>query len=234
MYPFKTVETGAIVNSSIVWESRGSRDLFGRDGVRGIANVDISPELAVRLSMAWASTLDKGATITASRDTSRTARVLKRAIMVGCNAAGVNVEDLEVATVPVTRHQVRNSRQPGRGDRPPGARRPPVGASSASSTPRGWTWSEAAQRKIERLYHREEFRRVLAREIGDIDFPSRAVEHYTADLVAAVDLLGQRGGRPQDGARPLLRVGQLRHAQPVVQAGRRRAGGQPLRPDARG
>ena len=83
VYPFKTVEAGAIVNSSIVWESRGARSLFGRDGVRGLANVDISPELAVRLSMAWASTLEKGATVTASRDTSRAARVLKRAIMVG-------------------------------------------------------------------------------------------------------------------------------------------------------
>ena len=27
--------------------------------------------------------------------------MLKRAVMVGCNAAGVNVGDLEVATVPV-------------------------------------------------------------------------------------------------------------------------------------
>ena len=43
---------------------------------------------------------------------------------------------------------------------------------------------ENAQRKIERMYHREDFRRVLAPEIGDIDFPARAVEQYTADLVA--------------------------------------------------
>ncbi len=120
VYPFKTVEAGATVNSSIVWESMGSRVLFGREGVRGIANVDISPELAVRLSMAWASTLDKNTIITASRDTSRTARMLKRAIMVGCNAAGVNVDDLEVATVPVTRHQVRSSAATGRSDGPAG------------------------------------------------------------------------------------------------------------------
>ena len=33
IYPFKTVETGAIVNSSIVWESKGARSLFGRAGV---------------------------------------------------------------------------------------------------------------------------------------------------------------------------------------------------------
>ncbi len=112
VYPFKTVEAGAIVNSSIVWESRGARSLFGREGVQGLANVDISPELAVRLAMAWASTFEKGATVTTSRDTSRAARVLKRAIMVGCNAAGVNVDDLEVATVPVTRFQVTLRRTP--------------------------------------------------------------------------------------------------------------------------
>ena len=30
VYPFKTVEAGAVVNTSIVWESRGARSLFGR------------------------------------------------------------------------------------------------------------------------------------------------------------------------------------------------------------
>jgi len=187
IYPSKTVEAGAIVNSSIVWESRGPRSLFGRDGVRGIANVDISPELAVRLSMAWASTLDKGATITTSRDTSRTARMLKRAIMVGCNAAGVNVEDLEVTTVPATRHHARTSSSQG------GVTVRLVSGDAQSVVLRffdreGLDIDEATQRKIERLYHREEFRRVLAGEIGDIDFPSRPVEHYTVDLVDAVGL----------------------------------------------
>ncbi len=187
IYPFKTVEAGAFVNSSIVWESRGARSLFGRDGVRGLANVDISPELAVRLSMAWASTLEKGATVTSSRDTSRAARVLKRAVMVGCNAAGINVDDLEAATVPVTRFQVTSS------------------ANIAGVTVRldpddpqsvvlrffdkdGIDVDEATQRKIERLYHREDFRRVLAREIGDLGFPPRTLEQYTAALVGSVDL----------------------------------------------
>ena len=32
VYPSKTVEAGAVVNSSIVWESKGVRSLFGRDG----------------------------------------------------------------------------------------------------------------------------------------------------------------------------------------------------------
>jgi mannose-1-phosphate guanylyltransferase/phosphomannomutase len=187
VYPFKTVETGAMVNSSIVWESGGSRLLFGRNGVQGIANVDISPELALRLSMAWASTLEKGSVITASRDTSRIARVLKRAIMVGCNAAGVTVQDLEVATVPVTRHHARISGSQGA-----------VTVRLLADDPQsvvirffdrqGIDLPESGQRKVERLYHREEFRRVLANEMGDISFPVREVEQYTADLVDTVDL----------------------------------------------
>src|SRR4029079_6769652 len=107
VYPFKTVETSAVVNSSIVWESRGARALFGRDGVSGLANVDVSPELAVRLALAYATTLKKESTVITSRDSSRSARMLKRAMMAGINAAGVNVLDLEVASVPVTRFVTR-------------------------------------------------------------------------------------------------------------------------------
>ncbi len=192
VYPFKTVETGAVVNSSIVWESRGARTLFGRDGVRGIANVDISPELAVRLSMAWASTLDRGMTVTVSRDTSRAARVLKRAVMVGCNSAGVHVEDLEVATVPVTRHHIRTSGNQG-GVTVRLAQDDPQSVILRFFDDEGLDLPESGQRKVERLYHREDFRRVLAGQIGDIDFPARAVEQYTADLIAAVDLSAARG-----------------------------------------
>jgi mannose-1-phosphate guanylyltransferase/phosphomannomutase len=187
VYPFKTVEAGAIVNSSIIWESRGARTLFGRDGVQGLANVDISPELAVRLSMAWASTIEKGATISASRDTSRAARVLKRAIMVGCNTVGVNVDDLEAATVPVTRFQVQSSGSVG-GITVRLVPDDPESVMIRFFDKDGIDLDEATERKIERLYHREEFRRVLAREIGDIGFPPRALEYYTAALIDSVDL----------------------------------------------
>ena len=60
VFPFKTVEHGAIVNSSIVWESTGRAHLFGRNGVSGLANVDITPELAVRLAMAFATSMPEG------------------------------------------------------------------------------------------------------------------------------------------------------------------------------
>jgi mannose-1-phosphate guanylyltransferase / phosphomannomutase len=192
VYPYKVVEAAAQVNASIVWESAGSRTLFGPEGVQGIANVDISPELAVRLAKAWASGFEKGTAITASRDTSRTARVLKRALMVGCNSVGVNVHDLELATVPVTQHHIRT-----RGTR---------GGLSVRLSPddpqsvlirffdqNGIDLSDNDQRRVERMYHREEFRRVPAGDIGDIDFSPRTVELYTADVVEAFGLRPETG-----------------------------------------
>ena len=46
IYPFKTIEAGAVVNTSVIWESRGQRSLFGPRGVSGLVNVEITPELA--------------------------------------------------------------------------------------------------------------------------------------------------------------------------------------------
>ena len=193
IYPFKTVEAGATVNSSIIWESKGARSLFGRDGVAGLANVDISPELAARVAMAFATTLPKDSTVVTSRDSSRAARMLKRAFMAGLNASGINVLDLEVAPVPVTRYLTRQPRSAA------GVTIRLVDGDSQSVVIRffdreGLDVTEDAQRKIERLFNREDYRRVLASEIGDISFPPRALEHYALALGETVDLEFVRSG----------------------------------------
>jgi mannose-1-phosphate guanylyltransferase / phosphomannomutase len=186
IYPFKTVEPGAIINSSIVWESRGARSLFTRNGVTGLANVDITPELACRVAMAYATTMAKGSTVTTSLDSSRAARALKRAVMAGLNAGGVNVTDLEMSSVPVTRFHVRQSQGQGgvtlrltRGD--------PQSVTLRFLSADGTDIDEAAQRKIERYFYREDFRRAFAADIGDIGYPARALEHYSATLLGCVD-----------------------------------------------
>ena len=58
---------------------------------------------------------------------------------------------------------------------------------------RGIDLSESDQRRVERMYHREEFRRVTAGEIGDIDFSPRTIELYTADVVEAFGLRRSAG-----------------------------------------
>jgi mannose-1-phosphate guanylyltransferase/phosphomannomutase len=196
IFPFKTVEAGATINTSIVWESKGARSLFGQHGVSGIANVDITPEMAARVAMSFATTLKKGATVVTSRDSSRAGRMLKRAVMAGLNASGVNVVDLEVASVPVTRFLIRNPRTSG------GITVRLEGDDAQSVIIRffdaeGIDLSVASQRKIERLVNREDFRRVLAAEIGDIDYPPRALEHYSIALQDTIDLDAFRNAAPK-------------------------------------
>ncbi len=186
VYPFKTVEPGAVVNSSIVWESRGARTLFGRRGVRGLANVDITAELAVRLASAYGTTLKKGSVVCASRDTSRVGRTIKRTLMAGLNLTGVHIDDLELAPVPLTRFQVRSERAQGGmtvrlmpGD--------PASVEIRFFDATGADIDEGTQRKIERLLGREDFRRAFAGDIGDIVYPPRVIEYYTAALERAIN-----------------------------------------------
>ncbi len=186
IYPFKTVEPGAVVNSSIVWESRGVRTLFGRRGVHGLANVDVTAEVATRLAMAYGTALKKGSVVTTSRDTSRIARALKRALIGGLNLAGANVEDVELATVPLTRFQIRNGLSQG-GITVRLAPGEPDAVEIRFFDGDGRDIDESTQRKIERLLYREDYRRAFAGDIGDIVFPPRSLEFYTAALERSVD-----------------------------------------------
>ena len=191
VYPFKTVEASAVVNTSIVWESRGARSLFAGRGVIGLANVDITPEFAARLAMAFGTTLKKDATVVTSRDSSRSARMLKRAMMAGLNSAGINVSDLEVASIPVTRFQA------GRPDNRGGltVRLVPHDLQQVEIrffTEDGADLDDDGRRKVERYFNRQDFRRVLPSEIGDIDFPPRALEHYAVALEACIDVRAVR------------------------------------------
>jgi mannose-1-phosphate guanylyltransferase/phosphomannomutase len=196
VYPAKTVDPGAVVDTSIIWESRGARSLFGRHGVTGLANVDITPETAVRLAMAFATTMPRGSTVVVPRHTSRVGRVLKRAVIAGLNAAGVDVVDLEVATVPVTRFAVRHEGSAGgvtvrlvHGDAQAVAIRL-VGAD-------GVDIDDSAQKRVQRIYERRDARRALAGEIGDAVDPGRVAEEYTAAVIHLVDVAAVAAARPK-------------------------------------
>jgi len=187
IYPHKIVESYATVTSSIIWETRGARALFGRQGVSGLANVDLSPELVTRVAMAFAATLPRGASVTTSRDSSRSARMLKRAAIVGLNAAVLHVEDLEAATLPLTRFHIRTG--PNRGGLAVGLdREDPQSVVIRFLDADGVDVDEATEKRIERLFYREDLRRVLGEEIGDIEFPARSAELYTAALTSSIEL----------------------------------------------
>ncbi|KAB8161975.1 NTP transferase domain-containing protein [Streptomyces sp. 3MP-14] len=188
VYPFKTVEAGAFVNTSVIWEARGQAQLFGARGVSGILNVEITPELVVRLASAYATTLKKGSTVTTARDHSRGARALKRAVISALQASAIDVRDLENVPLPVARQQTARGSAGGVMIRTtPGV---PDSVDIMFFDERGADLSQARQRKLDRVYARQEYRRAFPGEIGDLRFPASVFDGYTGSVLRAVDTSG--------------------------------------------
>jgi mannose-1-phosphate guanylyltransferase/phosphomannomutase len=189
VYPFKTIEAGAVVNTSVIWESRGSSSLFGPRGVSGLVNVEVTPEYVVRLASAYATTLKKGSVVTTARDASRAARAFKRAVIAALTSSAIDVRDLEVAPLPVTRFETATSDACGGvvlrttpGD--------PQSIDIVFLDENGADLSQAAQRKLERVFSRQEFRRAFPGEIAELSFPARTLDSYSQELLRSVDTSG--------------------------------------------
>jgi mannose-1-phosphate guanylyltransferase/phosphomannomutase len=189
VYPFKTIEAGAVVNTSVIWESRGSSSLFGPRGVSGLVNVEVTPEYAVRLASAYATTLKKGSVVTTARDASRAAQAFKRAVIAALTSSAIDVRDLEVVPLPVARFETATSDACGGvvlrttpGD--------PQSIDIVFLDDNGADLSQGAQRKLERVFSRQEFRRAFPGEIAELSFPARTLDSYSQELLRSVDTSG--------------------------------------------
>jgi mannose-1-phosphate guanylyltransferase / phosphomannomutase len=186
VYPFKTVESGAQINSSIIWESRGTSRLFGKDGIVGLINVDITAELGLKMAMAYGTTLPKGAKVVTSRDSSSASRVIKRAIISGLNSTGVDVRDLRVSSPAINKFEIKNGSAAGGIHVRVSAWDPEVLQIQVFEPP-GIPVREGTQKNIEKFHGRQDYRRAYYSELGRIQFPDRAVETYVRALVNSWD-----------------------------------------------
>jgi phosphoglucosamine mutase len=72
---------------------------FGTDGVRGVANADLTPDVALALGRAAAEVVG-GSSVVIGRDTRRSGPLLEAALVAGFCASGVDVELLGVVPTP--------------------------------------------------------------------------------------------------------------------------------------
>ena len=185
IWPNKEIETGATVATSIIWGAQGRRVLFGRYGVTGLVNIDLTPEFAAKLGAAFGATLPKGTVVTVNRDPNRTPRMIKRAIISGLPSAGVNVADLASVPIPVARYITRISEAQAGID----VRLSPFDSRVVDIKffdQNGMDISKVTERKIENTFFREDFRRVYLDEVGLIYYQPTVPESYTEGFVAAL------------------------------------------------
>jgi mannose-1-phosphate guanylyltransferase/phosphomannomutase len=186
IWPGKSVDEGAIVSSSLVWGEKWNRELFTQSKVTGLALTEITPEMAVKLGGAFGAYLGQAKTVVTSRDASDISRLLKRGLIAGFMAAGVNADDLEMMPIPVVRYALRS------------------GAYAAGVYVRhnpndynlidfiffngdGLDMPTAKLKRVERLFSGEDFRRASLNQIGHLDMPQGVLERYRDDFVSAID-----------------------------------------------
>ncbi len=196
IYPYKEVEYGAQIHESLIWESRGTTKVFAQDGVVGLVNVDLTPEVALRVGAALGTALKRGARVVASRESAPAYRMIKRALISGLNSTGVQVADLRTLPAPVGKHLLKTQNYDAAFH---------VGASTTDPEAvqirlferPGVALSAAMQKEIEKHFTRQELRRVPFGAVGSITYPARARESYATDLLGDLDVaaIRERGFR---------------------------------------
>ena len=69
------------MNSTFVWGPTWTTTLFADNRVSGLANIQITPELATKLATAYGAFLGRRRTVVISRDTHPASRMIKRAMI---------------------------------------------------------------------------------------------------------------------------------------------------------
>ncbi|MGA7731619.1 MAG: mannose-1-phosphate guanyltransferase [Chloroflexia bacterium] len=187
IWPAKEIESGATISSSLIWGAQGRRNLFGRFGVTGLVNVDLTPEFAAKLGAAHGGIFPKGSTVTVNRDSHYTPRMIKRAIIAGLPSAGINVLDLRNVPIPVARYYTRAINAAGGVH----VRLSPFDARVVDIKffdKRGLDLDKAAERKIEGFFFREDFRRVYLDDVGRIDYANDVEQRYGEEYMKHLDV----------------------------------------------
>lgn len=178
LWPDKLIEERSVVTESLVWGAKAYSNLFRGLGVPGITNIELTPDFAAKLGASFGAFLKKGATVVTSRDGHPASRMLKRAIMSGLSSVGVSMIDVEEMTLPVARNTVRANRAKGGVN----VRQDPDHPGRTLVEffdERGIYLTKNNERKIETIFFREDYGRVLMDEVGTINAASRPLEQYT-------------------------------------------------------
>ena len=158
---------------------------FGTNGVRGIANDYITPQLAVDVAKSLGTYMGSKGTIAIGRDTRMSGDMLKSAAIAGALSAGLTVIDLGTAPVPAVQYYVRDHADAGI-------------MITASHNPReyngikliagdGSEFSREGESEVEKIYYSKQFASANWDKTGDLRTSNDANEYYIQGVIDHVD-----------------------------------------------
>jgi mannose-1-phosphate guanylyltransferase / phosphomannomutase len=195
VWPNKVIEGGAIVTTNLIWGEKWRKSLFEGAVVSGLTNIELTPEFSAKLGAAYGSTLPKDSFILAGRDAVRASRMLKRSFLGGLLSAGINVRDIKMVSLPVLRYKLTTFGEVG-GVHFRQSPEDPAATEIIFFDAEGIEVSSAAAKGIERVYYKENFRRVHFSEPGGISELPRIYDYYREGYLRALDGAALRAAAP--------------------------------------
>jgi mannose-1-phosphate guanylyltransferase/phosphomannomutase len=194
VWPEKKVEAGSVLSANLVWGDKWKKSVFEGGTVRGRTNVELSPEFAAKLGAALGSTLPPDSHILVGRDYLKASRMLKRAFLGGILSTGVHVRDIKMVPVPVQRYKLASFGEVA------GVyfQQSPVESRSTEIVfydEDGNLVDTGLEKSIERLFFKENFRRVDHVEVGGIQEMPAVAEFYREGFLHALDVESVRSRR---------------------------------------
>lgn len=186
IWPSKIIENCSIVNSNLIWGETWRKSLFEGALVKGLTNIELTPEFAAKLGAAYGSTLPKDCFVLTGRDSIRSSRMLKRAFVGGLLSAGINVRDVKRLPLPVLRYKLTTFGEVG-GVHFRQSPRDSAATEIVFFDEQGRELSSAAAKSIERIYYKENFRRVHFSEPGTIAELPHIYNYYRDGFLRALD-----------------------------------------------
>ena len=186
VWPKKVIEGGAIVSTNLIWGEKWRRSIFEGAQVGGLTNVELTPEFSAKLGAAYGSTLPKDSFILCGRDAVRSSRMLKRSFVGGILSAGVNVRDTKMISLPVLRYKLTTFGEVG-GVHFRQSPQDPALTEIIFFDGDGNELSSSTTKGIERIFYKENFRRVHYTEPGGISEIPRIYDYYREGFLRALD-----------------------------------------------
>ena len=186
IWPKKMIEAGATVTSNMIWGEKWKKALFEGAIIKGLSNVELTPEFVAKLGCAYGTSLPKGSFVLAGRDSNPSSRMLKRCFVGGLLSAGVNVRDMKMTSLPVLRYKLKTFGEVG-GVHFRQAHDDPAALEIVFLDGDGLDFSSNMGKSVERTFFKENFRRAHHTEPGVIVEISNVVEFYREGFLHALD-----------------------------------------------
>ena len=183
------------------------RRLFGTNGIRGIANVELTPELCARIGLAI-GTYFNGGDVLIGRDGRLSGLMVENAVISGLLSAGCTVHDIGMAPTPTIQFAVKHFGMDG-GVVITASHNPPEYNGIKVLRPDGVELSRRQELEVEEIFFEAKFRPASWASIGTVRELKGAVRAYVEAIKSHVDVEAIRKARFKVALDPANGVGAI-------------------------